>query len=234
MPYKRKLDFDEMPSKRTKVTAVRAVGKQESELAELRAKQKKTDARLSRLLSSREKKVFDVVEGPDNLAYDTNNTYTLLFPGQGSANDNRIGDQVSPSYMHVQGYIYSDTTFTGLVRMLLIRSKKNFVPSVITSTGTSAVFQNAGSFQTVNSQFYDENREDFTVLHDEVIVVNAPGVDRNVVPFKINKRLSGKTIYETSSATPQQGAYYLCFTSTLNGVAAPQLNFTSRVWYYDD
>lgn len=235
MPVKRRLDFGEMPAKRAKVTTVTAVSKSQASMEALRAEQKRLRAQVSKLAKARETKYFDIVEGPDNVDYAVNATYTMCFPGQGSAFNNRIGDAISPTYITVKGYLYSDSTgVPNLVRVCLVRSKKDFVPSSITTNTATAVWQNAASVHAVDSQFYIQNREDFEVLHDEVIVVESKGITGEIKPFEINKKLRGKMTFNQSSATPQSGALYLLFTSTSTGVNGPQLDFTSRVYFKDD
>lgn len=234
MDLKRKSDFPRTPAKRTKLMPVRAVGKTEASLEEIRAEQKKLQGQLSKLRASRERKFFDVLEGPDVMSNLTNNTYNLLFPGQGTAVDNRIGDKISPSFISLKGFLTAagGSTSSQLVRVTLIKCKKEYAPATNTSSG-AALWTSGGTLQVVNSTWFHANREQFTVLYDEVHSVAPPTDFGDYQTFEINKRLNGKTVYEAASASVQQNSYYLCVSSTA-GATAPSLYFNSRIFFYDD
>lgn len=222
--------------KRSKALTVVPASKQEAEISALRRQTTQLASDVRKLKSSREVHYHD--ENDIGLAtpYDVTNRVAILCdPAQGDARTNRSGDSITPISLNLRIRISSNSSIANLARFMIIQSKERFVPVSTASTGTSAVWEEAGTANAPLSDFFWDNREHFVVLHDEVVTLGSAGASNAIQYRHIKKKLTRKINYLAGTTGPAEGQIYLVMTSTLNngGGSSPTIAWHSRVRFLD-
>lgn len=184
-----------------------------------------------------ESKRYDNIEIADTAAYDTNNVTSLLTPAEGTNDTEMVGSKINPTRLEVRGSITGgDSSFSGICRVTILRSRQRFVPDNSVGTTTNGYLQFGGTSGAYISQFQKDNRSHFTVLYDKTFVV--PPVTSNYRPvlFSFSKKLSGVTEFDLAGGgTLEKGQYYLCLTSDKTNASGdtPLVSWSSSIWYKD-
>lgn len=224
-------------AKRSKALTVVPASKQEAEITALRRQTTRLESAVRKLKSDREVHYHD--ENDIGLAtpYDVTNRVAILCdPAQGDARTNRSGDSITPISLDLRMRVSGNSTVASLVRVLVIQAKERFVPVSTAATGTSAVWEEAGTSNAPLSNWFWDNREHFVVLHDQVVPIGNTAGSANAVNFlHIKKKLTRKINYIAGTTGPAEGQIYLVMTSTANNAsgAAPVIAWHSRVRFYD-
>lgn len=223
-------------TKRAKTLTVVPESEEKAEISVLRRQTTKLASDLRKLKSSREVHYHDETDAGLATPYDvTNRVAVLCDPIQGDGRTQRAGDSISPISIDLRMRLQSNTAFGNVARVLLIQSKERFVPVSNAATGTSAVWEDAGTALAPMSQFFWDNRQHFKVLHDEVVRLGSANADSSIVYLHIYKKLSGKINFLEETSAPAQGQIYLVMTSNMSnaGGGAPTIAWTSRVCFHD-
>lgn len=244
MPLKRAGPLVARPSKRAKVTLVRAptVNEvQDSKIAKL-------SRQVKRLAKAQETNYKDVLINT-NCAYDVNNAIHIssILNDGGSPTGTvgtRIGEKVSPYFLEIRGRVrqpLSAIENPSVVRMIIIQSKQRFTPSTISIPGANNVLANQNSIFAYLSPFDRDNRQHFTVLHDEMFSLTSWSTAGGTMTGEpgqhlvhIKKKLSKDIAFELSGSTPEAGNIYVCFFSSVAAAnTEPVFEGFSRIYYKD-
>lgn len=223
-------------AKRTKALAVVPQSEEEAEISVLRRQTTKLASDVRKLKSSREIHYHDENDVGQQTPYDvTNRTAVLFDPPQGDGRTDRSGDSVTPISLEIRGRIQGLHTAGVLARITIIQSKERFVPVSNASSGTSAIWNEANTTNSVNSDWFYDNREHFVVLHDKVYNIGSTGADNSNIAFHIKKKLSRKVNYIAGTTGPANGQIYMVMTSTASNASgvAPTIAWHSRVKFLD-
>lgn len=224
-------------AKRSKALTVVPESKQEEQISVLRRQTTKLASDVRKLKSDREVHYHDENDVGLATPYDVTNRVAILCdPPQGDARTDRSGDTISPISLDLRMRISGNSTIASFVRILVIQSKERFVPVSTAATGTSAVWDEAGTSNAPVSNFFWDNRQHFVVLHDEVVPVGNTGGAANAITYlNIRKKLSRKINYLAGTTGPAEGQVYLIMTSSINNASssAPIIAWHSRIRFHD-
>lgn len=223
-------------AKRSKALSVVPESKEEAELSVLRRQTTKLASDVRKLKSAREVHYHDENDVGLATPFDVTNRTALLFdPPQGDGRTDRSGDSVTPISLEIRGRIQNLHTAGVAARILIIQSKERFVPVSNSATGTSAVWELAGTSNAVSSPFFYDNREHFIVLHDETYMLGSTGASNNMLPFHIKKKIYRKVNYIAGTTGPANGQIYMVMTSTASNASgvAPVIAWHSRIKFLD-
>lgn len=234
---KRQGAFYTTPTKRSKTLAVVPSSKQDAEISSLRRQTTQLASEVRKLKNSQEIHYHDEKDVGLATPYDVVNRVAILCdPAQGDGRTNRSGDSITPLSIDLRMKIAGNSTIASVARILLIQAKTRFVPDSTANTGTSAVWEEAGTSLAPLSNFYWDNRNDFVVLHDECVEVGPTGGSDSSVTYRhIHKKLHRKINYIGGTTGPTEGQIFLVMTSTVanTGGTAPVIKWHSRVRFLD-
>lgn len=236
-PLKRSYTGYAVPSKRTKVMAVRAMSKTGSDISELNTKVAQLSRQLAKVKSRREVKHKDAESTNQVIGFDTNEVTDLSAIAQGPVSDERIGEEVSPSRIEIRGTLVNpgSASVFGKVRVLLVQMRDSSVPTTINTAGFTQLVERQTSADAVNAPYEWDNRDKFTVLSDRLISLQRfCDTDECGASFVIKTKVSRKIRFATSTTTYESGGLYLCFIPNRVASSNMQMRFQSRLFFYDD
>lgn len=180
-----------------------------------------------------ETKHTDDLQANIALDFNTNNTRVLCDPNQGLTNQTRIGSQISPYKVEINGRLDSNvaTGSAHLVRVMLVQSKQKFIPSTIASAGSPQSVLTLANTENAPISFFDRNtRDKFIVKYDKTFTFDQ---DDPYKLYKIRAKVSRNIVFEdTGSLVAESGQLYLlhfCDTNASN----PRVSYATRVFYKD-
>lgn len=196
-------------------------------------KQLKKD--VNTLKRSNETKYHDELYTKGAVERDVNNVTTLLDPGQGSTNQTRVGNEISPYRIHLKGDVRianAGSVGKGSVRVMVIQSKQGYVPSTISTSTVDKLFIYPNAEVTPHSPLDLNNRQHYVVLFDKTYMLDAAG--KQIAKVNINKKISRNvTFVEAGSTTAEKGQIYLCLTSSSATLNDFEFQGYSRIFYKD-
>lgn len=236
-PLKRSYTGYATPSKRTKVMAVRAMSQTGSDISDIKTRVAQLSRQLAKVKSRREIKYKDVGMANQSIGYDADEVTDLAPIAQGPVSDERIGEEVSPTSIHIRGTLVAPSTFGGLatVRVLLVQMRDATTPTTITTAGKTQVLTNQGTVNGVLSPYVWDNQDKFTILSDRLFHLNSGDTsDDNGVTFQIKRKISRKVRFASATTTYESGGLYLMFIPNRASADNLQARFQSRLFFYDD
>lgn len=198
------------------------------------------DRRVRRLEVSPEIKHIDTFN-TTNCAYDVNFAVALIDPAQGTGSGDRVGDQLKPRFININGQVSAGGSGgEEVVRLMLIRAKHRFNPNTTVSSGDpEAIFEVGGGVRNPIQNFDWDNREHYTVLKDLKMIVNdtTAGLSNSSKLFNIKYRCpkSAKTLFDQATSTAEAGqVYFVCTSDQPNASNPPVIKYVARVWFTDE
>lgn len=236
-PLKRSYDGSG-PAKRSRyVQPVRAMSKTGSDIADIKTRVASLSRQLAKVKSRRELKYKDAGSANQAIGYDVSEITDLSPIAQGPVSDERIGEEVSPTRIHIRGTLVAPSTFGGLatVRVLLIQMRDATTPTTLTTAGATQLVENQTTANAVLSHYVWDNTDKFTVLADRLYHINSGDTgDDNGLTFEIKRKVSRKIRFATATTTYESGGLYLCFIPNRVTADNIQMRFRSRLFFYDD
>lgn len=167
--------------------------------------------------------------------FNLNQVSILGDPAQGDTAETRTGLRISPYRLELHMRIRQPSTTSAptSLRVILMQSKQGFVPSTISTTAVSQVFETPATAQTLISPFYQPNRHKFTLLYDKTYN-NAGTTGPAAYSVNISKKLSRRIEYQEGSNVADKGQIYLLLISDRNDANGSAVQWYSKLHYKDD
>jgi len=180
-----------------------------------------------------ETKYFDSQNTSGPLNYDTVTDsgilYPLFSPVQGSAQAQRVGDEISYKNIILRMVAYAAGVPAGNFSLRMILFKWH--PEVALHTPVVADILHSfwtGDVAATCAPYVYEKRTNFTILEDRVMI---PRNNSNgSLIHSIHKKLRGKLVFQTGAATGSNGLYLILISDTSGGCSVV---FQSRTFYKD-
>lgn len=196
----------------------------------------------NKMRPSKEQRFVVLANMKTDLLADWVKAYNLDVIGQGSQSNDRIGNNVHLSYIHMRGTIQNNSVVKAkFIRMMIVADTNN--DGVVINTGTFANLYK-DYLWTVRAPTGGEtdgryviNTELCKVYYDHTWKI--PMESEGIVSIRKNFRINRKLLYSTNSAvtTPQNGRLYLIL-NLFDGDSAPvatlvDTNFMIRIFFKD-
>lgn len=149
--------------------------------------------------------------------------HSLTAVPQGTADQNRIGDKLTPVSMTFRYHVISPTS--GVIRLIFFRYKLSSTPV----PGDVLISTNLGTSFGVTSGYEHDLRSDFEVLHDVTLGSTAGSSSELIVRKKFKKMASSKKIEFVASGASGRNKVYLLVIG--NKATSPTVVLTSRLNY---
>lgn len=223
--------------KRQKVVAVRAMSKSGADMEDIKTRVASLSRQLAQVKSSREVKHLDVGLVSSAVGYDTDEVHNLGAVPQGPVSDERIGESISPTHIHIRGALVNGPSVQthSTVRLVLVQMRDSTVPQTLTAVGKTQILDNQGTAEAVFSHFEWDNIGKYTVLADRTYSLDGTQAnDQDGLNFSMKVRLRRKIKYVTSTSTAESGGIYLLMYADRPATSAIAVRFQSRLFFHDD
>lgn len=210
-------------------------------------KQDKIIKQLSKQLKHVETKYFDVNGAIDNVVR-APLVYNLSNLAQGSDITDRVGDKITPKWLHVEGYAKITTTAAAVnnnVRIVIVQDRYQNGTDPTFSGADNSIFQtpSAGVNETIIKPL-KINLKQFKILFDRVVnlghiattATQSYALGPYVGHFKKRIKLHGTINYDASAgadASNKENNIYMLVLSSQNTAGAVEFVFTSRLAFTD-
>lgn len=169
-----------------------------------------------------EKKFWAVVRTPTSVDF-SGAVYDLSLVPQGDTDSSRDGDQIE-----IESIDFAFNLATGdaqqLMRLLLFCWKPNNVPSV------TSILLGTGSTEAPLQRYNTDQRQQYTVLHDELFNLNTVSTPTIARQVRLNARRYAQFIAGSTAGTNH---IYVLIVSDSGAVTHPTIAYCSKLQYFD-
>lgn len=142
---------------------------------------------------------------------------------QGVGDQNRVGDQLSPTSMEFW-YDWNIADAFNRCRVIVFRWLDNGAP------GVSDILLGTTTLPRVFASYNKDNRSKFNVLYDKTHVGALVPASNSILSGSKSRKLTGKINYEAAGTAGNSHIYVLAITDSTT-TAHPGLRFYSRINY---